>query len=50
MCLYASTAVMHVQDEVVANTGGLRVEDMKQACKALGLKVSGEPAALWMLL
>ena len=37
---------MHVQDEIVANTGDLRVEDMKQACKALSLKVSGELVAL----
>ena len=31
-----------VQDEYLADTQNLRVADMKQACKAVGLKVSGE--------
>ena len=37
------------QDEYLADTQNLRVADMKQACKAVGLKVSGELSAqvLW---
>ena len=35
-----------LQDEAVADTQALRVDDMKPACKAQGLQVSGKHQAL----